>query len=663
MPTSSVGRDEDLALFHEMQKRDHARRNAASLPVSDNAAAEVQSGRVASMCKTGSAGATAIPYRIRTAGEELLASDMGKNDYDWLLTPPATPLVMGSDNDPVADMAFFSSQKNFPNLVRSLVAAKSTRNSRDSLGRVDQSITNGRNITTNTANRRLSIAPAGSNPSSRPASRPSTPTSRSAVASASTSSNNRHPAGSSTARAIVSSRSATPLRRPSTPVLSRSHNQSASTPAGRSSSAGRVSSMPLRSNPPSSRGSSPITRHQTWQPPDMPGFSLEPPPNLRTSIPSRSLSNPRGASVSSSRQSTTPMQGMCTTSFSKQATSSSSSTTATTSKSFSKPGTLLSPTRPARPGSSLLSWGSSRATSSSSSSINPSSTSILSTSSPSSTNSSRAADILPDRSRRQSCSPSRTRGRTSTTERPLSRSSRVDSSPCRDAAGRSNKVGDRMVHSRRAAALSLSPERTPVSQARRATNTRPTTPIAKENAGHGKSVSRKSIDMALRHMELRQSFSNGLRPLLSNIPSMPFHMVRSVGGRYLPVTSNSTTSSDHNISMSTDVEGSELEDVASEIGSRASPRCAQDPMLSVTKEERVTTWVDSAECIRESNIELLQKLRKGMDDVNGMVASSPSPRCQHLHAGMGSGPCELCKLKSRLRSLKAKPAKVFSSGT
>lgn len=47
--------------------------------------------------------------------------------YGRLLTPPGTPLVTGSENDPIADASFISAQKGLPNLVRSLTAIKTTR--------------------------------------------------------------------------------------------------------------------------------------------------------------------------------------------------------------------------------------------------------------------------------------------------------------------------------------------------------------------------------------------------------------------------------------------------------------------------------------------------------------------------------------------------------
>ncbi|KAI5055757.1 hypothetical protein GOP47_0029278 [Adiantum capillus-veneris] len=658
MTTRAIERDEDLTLFHEMQRRDHERRNMAMRPVLDNSSIEVHSARFASssLYKLATSGVVANVYRVRTAGEELLASDMGKNDYDWLLTPPGTPLVTGSENDPMADMAFVSAKKGPPNLVRSLATIKTTRLSRESSATLDPTSRAARSNPVHVPNRRSSLAPTSATSSSRPTSRPSTPTSRPVISSSTASSSNRSMAASSTTRSSASSRSMTPLRRPSTPVLSHTTSQPKASIGGRSSSASKVSSLPSRSAP-ASRGSSPTTRTRALQPSAMPGFSLEAPPNLRTSVPTRSVSNSRGASVSSSSRqmtATTPTIGS-----SRQSVSSSLSSMMP-STNFSKPGTLSSPSRPARPGASLLSTGSSRPASSSSSSVIP----RVSTSSPSSTtSSSRTADPPIDRARRQSCSPSVTQGRTPTAERSASRNGRGDCSPC-DPAGSGSKMVDRMMQSRRAAALSLSPEKMSVSHVRRVV--KPTTPIGKDNAGYGKAMSRKPIDMALRHMDMCQSASNALRPLVSNMPSSSFYTIRSLSGRggirpgHSPLTTTSSTaSSEHSMSIVRDLEGSELEDVGSEVGSRASPRSVQDCMFSIAKEARVTKWVDCGDFNRESSIEMMQRFRKGMEKVGGL--DSPVSVCcpHHLHGG--GAPCELCNIKSRLQSLKASPMSAAES--
>lgn len=209
---------------------------------------------------------------------------------------------------------------------------------------------------------------------------------------------------------------------------------------------------------------------------------------------------------------------------------------------------------------------------------------------------------------------------------------------------------DRVIQSRRAAATSLSPEEGPTLQLKRVV--KPTTPIIKDSSVYGRNVSRKSIDMALRHMDIRQSASNGLRSLVSNMPTSSFYSVRSVNGRgrpgYSPMTTSSTASSDHSMSIVRDLEGSELgEEVSSEVGSKASPMSAPDSLYSLAKDARVSNWVDSPD-YRDDSVELMQLFRHGIEKLSG----SESPLvCQHG----GGANCDLCNIKNRLQSLKASP--------
>ncbi|KAL2940628.1 Translation initiation factor IF-2 [Bienertia sinuspersici] len=59
----------------------------------------------------------------------------------------------------------------------------------------------------------------------------------------------------------------------------------------------KTSSAPSR-NPVPSRGTSPTVRSRPWNPSEMPGFSLDAPPNLRTTLPDRPLSAARGRPAS-----------------------------------------------------------------------------------------------------------------------------------------------------------------------------------------------------------------------------------------------------------------------------------------------------------------------------------------------------------------------------
>ncbi|KAG5109701.1 hypothetical protein JHK82_038924 [Glycine max] len=114
-------------------------------------------------------------------------------------------------------------------------------------------------------------------------SRSSTPLSRSTARSSTPTTKPTLPASRPTSRA------STPARRPSTPP----NVPTVSSPSVKTSSVSK--SAPVISRQPvPSRGTSPTVKSRPWKPSEMPGFSLDAPPNLRTTLPERSLSTTRG---------------------------------------------------------------------------------------------------------------------------------------------------------------------------------------------------------------------------------------------------------------------------------------------------------------------------------------------------------------------------------
>ncbi|KAF3449283.1 hypothetical protein FNV43_RR10011 [Rhamnella rubrinervis] len=278
----------------------------------------------------------------RSAIDDLLSStDGGKHDYDWLLTPPGTPILPSSDRS--------ESQPTLPaprsSIVRSTSTTKASRlsvsqsesnhSSRPTRSRsVTRSSTSTSLYNNYSSNRSSSIlntssasvssytrpsSPITRSPSSRPTlSRPSTPSSRPTLSRPSTPSRARPAPTSSTidkTRPGQSSRPSTPSSRPQIPAnlgspASRSNSRpstptrrspvsSVSPASGPSISAGRVLSNgrnPTSASRPSSPGPRVRPPPQPVVPPD---FPLETPPNLRTTLPDRPVSAGRSRPASS----------------------------------------------------------------------------------------------------------------------------------------------------------------------------------------------------------------------------------------------------------------------------------------------------------------------------------------------------------------------------
>lgn len=270
-------KDEDLALFNEMQTREKEDFLLQSDDLEDTFSTKL---RQFSDFKLG------ITIPTRGESSDLLNVEEEKNDYEWLLTPPDTPLFPSLDDEPPPVTA---AQRGRPrsqpiSISRSSTMEKSYRSSRGSASpnRLSTSPRSG-NSTFQSRGRPSSVRNSSPTPSLHPASpsRPATPS-----------------------RSATSSRPATPSRRPSTPPSkSPTPAPRSSTPTPRRMSTGSSSTVA----PPGRRGSSPVTtsrgnsaspKIRAWQT-NIPGFSSDAPPNLRTSLADRPATYVRGSSPAS----------------------------------------------------------------------------------------------------------------------------------------------------------------------------------------------------------------------------------------------------------------------------------------------------------------------------------------------------------------------------
>ncbi|EOY04410.1 Uncharacterized protein TCM_019672 isoform 2, partial [Theobroma cacao] len=258
--------------------------------------------------------------------DDLLSStDGGKHDYDWLLTPPGTPLFPSSEgsesqstslaprsNSKVRSVSTTKTSRLSVSQSESNHSTRPTRSSsvtRPSLSSSYSTYSSNRGPSIlNTSSVSVSSYTRPSSPITR--SRPSTPSARSTPSRASTPSKVRPSSTSSyidKSRPSQSSRPSTPSSRPQIPANLNStavrSNSRPSTPtrrnpipslssaaAGASPSAGRTLSNG-RSAAPASRPSSPGPRVRPPQQPVVPpDFPLDTPPNLRTTLPDRPVS-------------------------------------------------------------------------------------------------------------------------------------------------------------------------------------------------------------------------------------------------------------------------------------------------------------------------------------------------------------------------------------
>ncbi|KAK4743154.1 hypothetical protein SAY87_001155 [Trapa incisa] len=527
-------KEEELQLFLEMRKREKERSDLLL-----NNAEEFDAPLVS---RPGNPpifnlAPSVLPRKLAT--DDFLNADGDKNDYDWLLTPPGTPLFPSLEMESQkTHMSQLGSPKARPTALKSRaepVNARSLmpRQPAPSPG-LNSSVTGTRRSSSSSGPGSRHASPAScstvaasSKPSrsSTPTSRPTLSSTRSVVPSTRPSLSTTKPAVLSTkpsvsaAKPTIPSRSSTPSRstarsstptsrptvpppkpasRSATPTRRPSNPSSAPTifvPPNKSLSlVAKPSAAATSRNPVPSRGVSPTVKPRPWKPSEMPGFSLEVPPNLKTSLPERPLSATRG-----------------------------------------------------RPG----------APSSRSNSIEPG---------------------PPTRPRRQSCSPSRGR-LTNGTLHPSGSSvpamghniTKINDNVSPVLIG--SKMVERVVNMRKLAPPRKEDKHSPCSNLSGKSASSP------DSSGFGLTLSKKSLDMAIRHMDIRRSIHGNLRPLMTNIPASSMYSVRSGSGPYRnsrtvgvsdsPLATSSNASSEvstNNYGLSGD--GHEIED---DMGSESRP--------------------------------------------------------------------------------------------
>ncbi|CAH9113146.1 unnamed protein product [Cuscuta europaea] len=435
-----VDREEELVMFNEMRRRENEQDNLLLLQKPDDFDDLLGSKVVnSSFLNDG-------PYTPaqKTVSDELLNSDNDKNDYDWLISPPGTPLFPSLEMESQKTvMSRLGTLKARPTALKSRLANPPEPTAGDNLTlRHPPSSSPGLN--TSIPSLRRPSSPGGSRPLSstnQPTQTTSTkPQLNNTVSKKSTSTRpsravtptSRGPPSPST-KPTVNPRSSIPTRQP---IPGSKPTSRAATPTQRpsSSSIATKSSTAATKKPAPQSAGSPSVKPKPWKPSDIPGLSLNAPANLMTSIPPDRPPVSRG--------------------------------------------------RPGIPG--------------------PRSSSVES--------------VGNGRVRRQSCSPARGRppnrtiANSSGSSVPIPAMSRLHAkanhnvSPVLVGA----KMVERVVNMRKLVPPRQDEKQSPNSNI----SAKSSSP---ESLGFGRNLSKKSLDMAIRHMDIRRAVPSNLRPSMANI--------------------------------------------------------------------------------------------------------------------------------------------------
>ncbi|XP_042436690.1 uncharacterized protein LOC122022693 [Zingiber officinale] len=243
-------KDDDLLLFNEVQNRERDN----SLLHSDDFDESISKLRYFSNTNLG------IMIPTRTESNDIFNADGGKNDYDWLLTPPETPLFTSLDDD-------VSQPVNVP---RGRTRTQYISNSKTAISEKTPRLKR-----SSESPHRLSSSPRSSYSVSHSRSRPTSVTHSSPPPV-------RQPATHSRSPSTPPTRPSLPARRSLTPTSWRMST---------GSSTGKRWTSPVTAN----RGNSASPKLRGWQT-DLPSFSTDVPHNLRTSLTDLPATRLRGLS-------------------------------------------------------------------------------------------------------------------------------------------------------------------------------------------------------------------------------------------------------------------------------------------------------------------------------------------------------------------------------
>ncbi|EOA19565.1 hypothetical protein CARUB_v10002586mg [Capsella rubella] len=432
----------------------------------------------------------------RTAADNFLYSEDEKSDYEWLVTPPGSPTssVTNQLESPYADrMTLITRLESYSREESENVPSKTQKTSLHSSSSV-YGIRRPSSSSSSRSTSRPSSPPRKSTPAAK---RPSTPTScatstsaRATLTSSSATNSYRsttRPSSSSGTSSSARSATSTGQQTTCSDTSTRSNNRPMSAP---NSKPGSRSSTPTR-RPPTPTGSSTVLRSKAIKPVSKPAMSQGASPIVRSrpwepyEMPGFSLEAP------SNLRTTLP---------DRPKTASSSRTRA---------------------------FGAS--------------------------NSSRSASIEREVARRQSCSPSRSRvpngnanGAVPSLRGRRAKTKNDDGGMISHVATGNQKV-ERVVNVRK-----LAPPRQTESSGRGLSGGGGGSSAGKSSSGSdgfgfGRNLSKSSIDMALRHMDVRRrgSMAGNFRPSVTKVPATSLYSMTSYRNR--PVSSSGSSESSVNV--------------------------------------------------------------------------------------------------------------------
>ncbi|XP_076931158.1 uncharacterized protein LOC143596205 isoform X2 [Bidens hawaiensis] len=495
----------------------------------------------------------------KTGTDEFLNSEDDKNDYEWLLTPPGTPLFPSLEMESQKTvMAQTGTPKARPTALRSRLSSNNQPEATSRNNLVSRNQVSSPGLTTSSTGLRRPSSSGG------PTSRPATPTGMPVTPTGRTATPTGRPALGTSTRPIISSTktvststrpTSTTTSRPTSTTTSRltSTTTSRSTSTTTSRPTSTTTSRPSRSSTPTSRPTVGSTK------PTVPARSSTPTPrstarsSTPTSRPVLPATRPVSRAPTPTRRQPTPTTSTKTTNVKSPTVTkpvpNTRSGTGPPRSSSPSPCVRPKPWKPQEmPGYSLTAPPNLRT------SVTDRPPSVTrGRPGAASTRSSSVEPVANGRVRRQSCSPSRGRLPNGLLH---SSGSSVPVPALNRAYAKANdnlspglygtKMVERVINMRKLVPPKQDDKHSPLSNF--------SAKSSPDSSGFGRSLSKKSLDMAIRHMDIRRTIPGNLRPLMNNIPASSMYSVRTgptrnqtVSVSDSPLATSSNASSDMSV--------------------------------------------------------------------------------------------------------------------
>ncbi|MCO5570582.1 hypothetical protein L7F22_024307 [Adiantum nelumboides] len=149
---------------------------------------------------------------------------------------------------------------------------------------------------------------------------------------------------------------------------------------------------------------------------------------------------------------------------------------------------------------------------------------------------------------------------------------------------------------------------------------------AQASTGFGQNLSKRTLDTASRHMDIRGGNTSSFRSFMSNVPTSSLYSVTSRNGRgkssssiaSSPMATSSNVSSEHGMNVCNDPKSSDyFDETSSDMCSRALTLSHCESTMAFCNERKVSHWLGSPGYLDVGGADVLPIFEEGFGSLSG----------------------------------------------